>query len=152
MEEDEEDEEDEEEEAEGTSRRSSSSFPSCSRCSVLEFWTYSCPLSLAVASLPEEYRNVGLFLGDDFMVAPFVSGSHLFACLARGVLCSTVDTFYVSLQTASEKCRCIQRLAWSDSGYTPMRQSTRHLADFFFLFVLLRPLVAGSRLFDAVRA
>ena len=28
---------------------------------------HSCSLSLAVSSLPEEYRNVGLFLGDDFM-------------------------------------------------------------------------------------
>ena len=49
-------------EEEGSSRRASSSSPSCSRCSVLEIWTYSCPLSLAVASLPEEYRNVWLFL------------------------------------------------------------------------------------------
>ena len=35
------------------------------------------------------------------------------------------------------------RSAWSDSGYTHMRQSTRHLG---------RPLVSGSRLFDAVCA
>ena len=68
--------EEEEEEAEGSSRRSSSWFPSCSRCSVLDIWTYSCPLSLAVVSLPEE-RNVGLFLGDDFIVTPLVSGRHL---------------------------------------------------------------------------
>ena len=53
----EEEEAEEEEEEEGSSRRSSSSFPSCSRCSVLEIWTYSCPLSLAVSSLPEEYRR-----------------------------------------------------------------------------------------------
>ena len=52
-------------------------------------------------------------------------------CLARQWI-----HFYVSLQrllgdTASGKSRCIQRLAWSVSGYTTMRQSTRHLEDFF---------------------
>ena len=88
-----EEEKEEEEKEEGSSRRSSSSVPSCSRCSSLEIWTCSCPLSLAVSSLPEEYREVGLFLGDDdFMVTPIVSGSQLFACLARGMLRSTVDT------------------------------------------------------------
>ena len=113
----------------------SSSFSSCSRCSVLEIWTHSCPLSLAFASLPEEYRNVRLFLGGGFMVTRLVSGSHLFACLAR-VLGSTVDTVLCQSTEAFwerrllEKCRCVQRLAWSDSGYTPMRQSTRHLEGF----------------------
>ena len=39
--------------------------------------------------------------------------------------------------------------AWSD-GFTPMRQSARHLEDFFV--GILRPLVSGSRLFYTVRA
>ena len=98
-----EEEKEEEEEEEGSSRRSSSSVPSCSRCSFLGICTYSCPLSLAVASLPEEYREVGLFLGDDFMVTPLVAGSHLFACLARGMLGSRVDTFSVNLQRLFEE-------------------------------------------------
>ena len=92
---------------------------------------------------------LGYFLGDHFMVTPLVSGRYLFACLARGVW---LDSGYILRQStrllgemASGICRCFQHLAWSVSGYMPMRQSTRHLEVFFGVF--LWPRVSGSRLF-----
>ena len=102
------------------------------------------------ASLPEEYRNVWLFLGDGFMVTPIVPGSHLFACLARGVLGSTVDTVLCQSTEASENVDVFSALlgpSVDTRPYVSLRDIWR-----VSLVVFLRPLVSGSRLFDAVRA
>ena len=104
-------------------------------------------------------RSTGMF-GYFWEMASWLRPSYLavtcllvfpVVCLARQWI-----QFYVSLQwllgeMASGKCRCIQRLAWSVSGYTPVRQSTRHLEGFLWWY-FYGPFVSGSPLFDAVRA
>ena len=63
---------------------------------------------LCVASLPEEYRCVGLFLGDDFMVTSLYLAVTCLLVLPV-VSGSTVDTFLrqstvAFRRDASEKC------------------------------------------------
>ena len=117
------------------------------RCALLRF-----PRARAVRSWKSEHipapclwqslcclRSTGmlvLFLGDDFMVAPAVSGSTVDTYLRQSTVAFGRD--------ASGKCRCILRFVWSVRGYILMRQFPRLLVRWCFYGPLYLAVVCST--------